>query len=353
MENKDIETKTSGNTIKGNTDKRTIREIINSDLDKSEVIETLSKRVIVSEIHMPDYNYFLTKIFGKKMVFDGLLDIDYIEYIVDNTGDAHSAVVIDDFNARSNKVIRETIVANKQANVKTKILDSAIMNFRTNPADAIKVAFTNAANIAKSQELTWEQEMWKKIKSVPEAYIVDTTSFKGDIEINKKIYNTILSIGTTSKSHVYIGNKGTITVDNGDSIKPALKFDSKDMILISDSDFETNTIFDGERSFFNWSGSSLELASTHVIDFSVYEPLVEGEWEGIKAILIHKEIFVNIVDWEISKLFNGPKAFHIVANYIKILAHMRKNFPIIVFKSIPVIPDSGKNKNKGKDKDKK
>lgn len=344
-----MENKTSGNTIKGNTDNRTIREIIGSDLDKSEVIETLSKRVIVSEIHMPDYEYLLTKIFGKEMVFDGMLDIDYIEYIVDETGDAYSNVVIEDFNAKSNKVIRETIVANKQANVRTKILDSAIMNFRTNPADAVKVAFTNAANIAKSQELTWEKEMWKKIKSIPEAYIVDTGIFENDIKVNKKIYNVILSLGTTSKSHVFIGNKGTITVESGDSIKPALKFNSRDMVLISDSNFETNTVFDGERSFFNWSGSAIELAGAHVIDFSVYEPLVEGEWDGVKAILIHKEFFVNIVDWQISKLFNGPKAYHIIANYMKILAHMRKNFPIIVFKNITVL----KEKNKGKDKDTK
>jgi hypothetical protein len=129
------------------------REIITSDLPDSEVVGILSKRVLESELNTPEYTYILTKIFGVRFTFDGMFDVNYEEYVVDKTGEAQSDVVIADFNATSNKVIRDTIEATEQNNVKTKIMDKDIMNFRTNPFDAIQLAFTNTQNITKSQEL--------------------------------------------------------------------------------------------------------------------------------------------------------------------------------------------------------
>jgi hypothetical protein len=83
-------------------------------------------------------------------------------------------------------------------------------------------------------------------------YVIDTSGFENDIDVNKQLYNVMITLGTSSKTHKFIGNNGVITSDvNNESIQPVYKFDSKEFYLISDSKFATNTIFDGERSFFN------------------------------------------------------------------------------------------------------
>lgn len=316
---------------------QTIKEIVASDLPNSEVITTLTKRVAQSEIHNPDYKYIFSKLFAKELVFDGLKDVNYVELTTTTTDSGYSDTTIEDFNGESNKVIRDTVVANTQSNVKTKILDEVLMNFRTTPADAIKTAFENASNIEKTQDAFWDGEMWKNFDK--NKFVIDVTGL-GDVtttgtNVNKMIYNYLTAIGTTSKNHPSIGVNGVITTADGNSIQPSKKYDSNEFIMIKNKEFNTNTVFDGERSFFNWDGSSFQLADVLTLDFEIYETFnkLGFDYRGIKAILIHREAFLNTIDWEASKIANGPKLYHIITNYLKTGTYKRLDKPMVAFTS--------------------
>ena len=67
---------------------------------------------------------------------------------------------------------------------------------------------------------------------------------------NKVIYKFFLSAETTSKTHDFIGTNGVITIGS-DSVQPSLKYTSDEFIFIDTPNFEADTVFDGERAFFN------------------------------------------------------------------------------------------------------
>lgn len=321
-------------------DKMSPRELIASDLPASEVISTLSKRVYNSELHSPEYNYVLTKLTGAEMVFDGLKDVNYSEYITTTADDPYADATVDDFNGDTNKGIRDTVEATNQSNVKTKILNSILLNFKANPQDSIATVYQNTVNIEKAQELFWEQQIWNRLVSASTTITKDTTGLDA-IDVNKLIYETIIKYNTTSKNHEGVGVNGLITTDDGNTVQPSMRFNSEEFVMISAPDFETDTVFDGERSFFNWKGKTLQLSQSMVLDFENYEGISiidKTSLIGTKAIILHKDTFLRIMDWQGAGQANSGKLYTIITNYLKTETYKRLDKPIIIFKDVPALP---------------
>ena len=308
-----------------------VLNIVASDLPKSEVIGTLSKRVIEERTLRENYEYPLAGLFSQKLTFDGLKDFNYSELVENTTGSAYGDPTIDDFTAGDNKAIRDTFEAKTEHNYKAKIMDTVLMNFRTNPTDTVAAIFANAENIDKVQSKELEKVLWDKVNT--EGYKISVAG-KTDIEVNKEIYKFLLAAKTTSKIHPFIGTDGVISDKDGNTVQPAYKFDSSEFYMVSHPEFETNTVFDGERTFFNWNGSQLQLAGTMTIDFEKFEgvdPTVGQALSKNRAILIHKDAFETVADWEGSKLVNTSKLFNVIHNYMKWDVYKLKNKPVILF----------------------
>ena len=317
--------------------------VVASDLPKSEVIATLTKRVMETETNTEKYGWKLYGKFNKGIKFDGTKDYNYVEYGTTDSTNPYADTTIEDFNGETNKVLRETIEASKQSNVKTKMLDSQLHNFRTNAKDAVSLVFQNTENINKKQGVVLEQATWNVLNAGK--YVIDVSTAADDIEVNKVIYQTLIEGETTSKAHPYVGNggDGSITID-GETINPSMQFNSNEYIMVSSPEFATNTVFNGERSFFNWNGKQLELNSVMTLDLAKYEGIAnpaKTDLANFKAILIHKDAFDIIMDWEGQKIANGPKLYQVMHNYMKYEVYKRLDRPVIVFDAT-VTPTSTK-----------
>ena len=178
------------------TDSKTIEilNIVASDLPKSEVISTLSKRVIEERTLREEYQWTLAGLFSQKLTFDGLKDFNYSELVENTTGSAYGETTLDDFTAEDNKVIRETFEAKTEHNYKAKILDTVLMNFRTNPTDTVASIFSNAENIDKVQTKELEKELWNQVNA--NGYKINVAG-SDDIAVNKKIYHYWIRYSTT------------------------------------------------------------------------------------------------------------------------------------------------------------
>ena len=318
-----------------------LQQIVQSDLPKSEVISTLSKRVLESRTEIENYQYVLTKYFMPKLTFDGLKDFNYTEYHEQTTGKPYDDPTMDDFKANTNKAIRETAEAKTEHNYKTRILNKVMLNFRTNPMDTIGAIFQSAAEINKVQEKQIEKALWE---AVNQHKTVEHTQ-NDMVAINKAIYNWLTKAGTTSKKHDFIGTNGVIEID-GDTVNPSYKFNSADFIKIDKPEFEADTTFEGERAFFNWNAKQKELKAQHTLDLSVYEGINDAdrtELQEMASILIHKDAFEIIMDWVGSGIANAGKLYQVIHNYTKWDIYKLRNKPIVAFK-----PDLAKNGKKSK-----
>lgn len=324
-----------------------VRGLVASDLPASEVIGTLSKRVRVAKVQTEKYEYLIPKLFGKNMVFDGMIDVDYTELQTTDSSDPYSDTVIADFNGETNKAIRFTYAAETQSNVKTKILDQVLMNFKTNPNDAITSIYTGTENINKTQSAFWAGQVWEVISN--EIVDVDVSSME-DVastgeSVNKAIYTVLKNYATTRKGHLGVGNgttkDGTITTAGGDSVEPSMKYDSSEFYLIQSVSFDANTVYDGEKVFLNWGNTPYELAGTYTLDFANAEEIPEelrDTFGNYQAILIHKEAIYGIQDWEGTGIASAGKLYTIFKNYMKQDAIPIYDKPIIGFNGVAVVP---------------
>lgn len=312
--------------------------IVMSDLPASEVIPTLTKRVLEESTAREKYKFIMTQYFQNKLTFDGTKDYNYTELQVDTVNKSpYDDVEIDDMNAGINKGVRDTVHAVSQSNVKTKILSSKLHNFKTNPADSIAEIYRNTENIRKHQEVTMEKEMWTAILDA--AFVQDTTGLDS-IEINKSIFTLLGRLATTSKVHPQIGTNGVITARTG-TVQPSLRFDSNEFIMIVNPLFNTDTVFDGERSFFNWNGSSKQMYAVHELEMDLYEGITDSDrtrLANFKAMLVHKDLIEWVGDWEGSKVFNTPMLFDIIHNFMKRDVYVWKDKPVVIWNEGATLP---------------
>lgn len=312
-----------------------VKTLVTSDLPASEVIGTLSKRVREAKHVSENYGYLASKLFSKNMVFDGVLDVTYSELAATDSTNPYADVVIGDFNAGDNKALRFTYEAKTQSNVKTRILNDVLMNFKTNPSDAVASIFKGTENIIKSQALKWAEQAWTVLAS--RTFTVDVSGAADDIEVNKEIYKTLIEFRKNSKQHNGVGTDvavpGEIKDADGNTITPTYKFNSKDFYLLTTPEFTTNTVFDGERSFFNWNGSQIQLAGTYdlFLDDEEMPSAVSTQWESAKAILVHKNAVMGIQDWEGTGLADAGKLYTVFHNYMKQDPIVRYDAPVIMF----------------------
>lgn len=329
-------TQTAGEKVLGNSG---VRGLISSDLPASEVIGTLTKRVRVAKTKTEKWNYILPAIFAKNLVFDGMLDVNYTELQTGDSTNPYADGALGDFSAPTNKAIRMTYHAVTQSNVKTKILSNVLMNFKTSPNDGIQAVYESSAQVNKSQSLFWAQQLWTAL--VEKSVIVDTTD-KEDVassgeSVNKLIYTTLKKYGTTKKAHLGVGNgsePGVITDAAGNSVKPSMSFDSSEFYIVQSVDFQANTIYDGEKTFFNWNSSSYEIAGVYTLDITDAEEVpaeVITQLQTFKAILIHKDALYGIQDWEGTGIANSGKLYNVIHNYMKQDVVPIYDSPIVVF----------------------
>lgn len=316
-----------------------VRGLIASDLPVSEIVGTLTKRVRIARTQTERWNYIINKIYFKNIYFDGMIDVNYTEYKTDASTNPYDDVTIDDFNAGLNKSIRFTYEAKTQSNLKTKILSQKLMNFKTQPNDAITAIYSDTTNISKQQEIVWANRLWSDVNE--RAYLIDTTDLEdvassGD-SVNKLIYETLLKFQTTQKNHIGTGTDltipGVITKDDV-SVNPSNYFNSNEFYMIQNISFKSNTKFDGEKVFLNWGGSDLNLAGVFTMDFANAEEIpsdIKSQYSKISAILLHKDAIHGIEEWEGTGASVQIKLYSVFHNYIKFDTYPIYDKPIIVF----------------------
>lgn len=334
--NLDRQNETAGESVLKNVG---VKGLVTSDLESSEVISTLSKRVRVAKVQTEKFDYLAPKLFSKNLVFDGMIDVDYTELQVTSTDDPYAPAKITDFNGETNKAIRKTFAANTQSNVKTKILKSSIMNFKTTPSDGITEIYKSTKNINKAQAKKWAEQIWtvfKETGSVVDITGIEDVAATGD-SINKIVYETMLNFQTTRKGHLGVGENGVITDNAGNSVEPSMKFESNEFHVIVSPKYQANTKYDGDKVFLNYEGRPYEVASYNVIDFANAEEIPEGlraEFAKDKVILVHKESVYGIQDWEGTGIANSGKLYDILHNYMKQDAIRIEDSPIVRFSEV-------------------
>lgn len=318
-----------------------VRGLVASDLPASEVISTLSKRVRRAKTQTEKYSYVASKIFGKNLEFDGLIDVNYTELQTTDSTNPYDDVKLADFNGETNKSIRFTYEAKTQSNVKTKMLNDTIMNFKTVPGDAITAIYKGTANINKTQELVWCGQVWTEMKD--RFAVVGLPAGTKDVasegeSVSKSIYETLTNYGTTHKEHLGVGTDlskpGIIEDGKGNEVKPSLNFDSSEFYLVMAPGFKTNTVMDGEKVYFNWNGGNLPLAGVETLDFAKAEEIpadVKSELTGTRALLVHKNAIAGVQDWEGSGVANAGKLYTVFHNYMKQDAYPLYDAPIVKF----------------------
>ena len=304
----------------------------------SETIATLNKFARDLLINKETYSYTLSGIFAKAKTFNGTFVYAYHEKQAAKSADPLADTTLADFTGTTSKFIEETAEAKRYVNVKTKIYDDAVMNFKVNPSDGIASLMRSSANMVKELEKTFEIDLWKQLDK--EVTVIDTTgktaiSKTGD-SVNSLIYKKLLSLQTTSKKHEGIGVNGVITTADGQTVSPATSFNSNEFILIKDINFEADTTFQGDRSYFNWGAKQQELGGVFTMDLSLYEPLdgvtlTKIKPAGFHAILLHKSLFHSIEDWNMVKVANTPKAYQIIHQYVKYNIYRLKDKPAFIF----------------------
>lgn len=325
----------------------TPEQLISSDLDKSVVISELSIRVLNSEILTPEYEYIFANLVKDVQTVNGVKDYNYSELNEEKTGRPFEDVTIADFNGELNKVVRETAKAKQPLDVKTKMLDSVLHDFKVSTGNAFDVVFKSTENILKY--VSKLKDILTIIEIDANALPVTLTGAKATATSgaswNKEIYTWLKKLNTTSKTHP-IGtdpkaHAGQITVD-GVTVQPALRFNSKDMIVFTSIDFEADTKFDGEKVFYNFGKNALEVSSVQSIDFAAYEPMADlvkaskltgslADLSKVKAIAIHKDALQGLRKFEGTKLANGPKLFTVIHQYLTYGLYRLKNKPLAVF----------------------
>lgn len=325
----------------------TAAQLVASDLDKSVVITELSIRVLNAEILTPEYKYIFQGLVNDVKTVNGVKDYTYSTLSEQKTGTPYSDVTISDFNGEVNEAVRETAKATQPLNVKTKMLDKALYDFKTSTSSAYDVIFKNTENIQKYIEKLKDMLVLLEIdkKAVPVTLVGTDAVATTGASWNKEIYTWLKKLKTTSKTHP-IGTApntkpGEITVDSK-TITPVYRFNPADMVVFTSIDFEANTKFDGEKVYFNFGDNALEVNRVESVDFEAYEPLAElvkaskltgalADLSKVKAIAIHKDSLQGLRKFEGTKIAAGPKLFSIIHNYLTYGLYRMKNKPLAVF----------------------
>lgn len=319
-----------------------VRGLVASDLPASEVVGTLTKRVRVAKTQTESYEYLAPQLFGKNLFFDGTVDVNYTELHTTTTDNPYADTKITDFNGETNKAVRFTYEAKTQSNVKTKILDSVLMNFKTAPGDAITAIYSQTSNVNKAQSLKWAGQVWTALAD----RMVSQTVTGSDVaavgaSTNKSISLVLTNYGTTRKGHLGVGTDpvtapGIIKTAAGDSVEPSMKYSGKDFYLIQSPEFKVNTVYDGEKVFYSWDGVQTEVAGVYTLDFANAEEMpdaVKAKLANAKAILVHKNAVFGVQDWEGSGVASAGKLYTIFHNYMKQDAFPVYDAPVILFET--------------------
>lgn len=279
-----------------------------SDLPKSAVRTALSRRVRTAYTSKEKYKYPMNDIVSPMMTFDGAVDENYTEMLTVEGQAAYGNTTFSAaFDKSNNKAVRFTYLADTEFNRKTSILKDELMDFKTNPQDAIANIFKSTENITKDMGIFQSEQSWDIFADRLVTIEADTAPAIGDktddIMIAQKGYQTLLELGANKKDHIGTGSDtatpGVIT-DGTNSVSPTLRFNSSEFYVWATPKHMTNIEFDGNRTFFNWGGKKLPVKGVktlHVGEEGMSTAAVTA-LDGVELVFQHEGAIKGVQNWK-------------------------------------------------------
>lgn len=293
-----------------------------NDLPASDIITTLSVRVVEQAIAKVIANYPMMSNVSTEMVRNGLKEIFYQDYTDADSESGFSDVKIGDFNGERPLEFSELIQVDTEIHKSYKILSTMLNDVTVTPG--LFVALVNSFTYAIARPIA--KKMFERFV----AYLEDDTNFDfvkafasaDTTERAKELSNKLTSLNTTSRKH--LSQK-----PDGSSKILEVRVPATEINLILNSKFSTDYNYDLAAKTFQLGKVTYTVKSIEVVDFELVKDYTSdpstSKFADTEVIMLQDGKYTRLVHYDAAKTIDTPKMFKTYHSYTRVGALARKD----------------------------